>query len=136
MEDVEAGDHAGVLGGSILRVVEACEDGDDGLGDGSSKVSSSSRASLGLAMVLGLRVRLPAVEDDLEKEVLHVGLDLSIVGLVADEALRIKDVVRGVHRDLVPRSVTDETLGVGEGDIRGGGTVTLVIGDDLTRSCC
>ena len=37
----------------------------------------------------------------------------------------------GVHRDLILRGIADEALVVGEGDIRGGGTVTLVVGDDL-----
>lgn len=36
-----------------------------------------------------------------------------------------------VHGDLVLRGVTDETLVVGERDIRWGSPVTLVVGDDL-----
>lgn len=98
---VEASDRTGVLGGSTLRVVEVCKDGDDGLGDDGSEVGSSSRASLGLAMVPGLRVCLSAVGDDFEREVLHVGLDFSIVELAADEVLRVEDGVDEVHRDLV-----------------------------------
>jgi hypothetical protein len=37
----------------------------------------------------------------------------------------------GVQRGLILRSVTDETLAVGEGDIRGRGAVSLVVCDDL-----
>ncbi len=37
----------------------------------------------------------------------------------------------GVHGDLVLGSIADETLIVGEGDIRGCRPVTLVVGDDL-----
>ncbi len=36
-----------------------------------------------------------------------------------------------VHRDLILCGITDETLCVGEGDIRRCRSVTLVVGDDL-----
>lgn len=62
---------------------------------------------------------------------LHVCLDLRIVKLAADEALHIEDGVDGVHRDLVLRGVTDETLDVGERVIGRGGPVILDIGDDI-----
>lgn len=62
---------------------------------------------------------------------LHVGLDLRVVELAADETLGVKDSVDGVHRDLILRGVADKTLGVGEGDIGRGGAVTLVVGDDF-----
>lgn len=62
---------------------------------------------------------------------LHVRLHLRVVELAADETLGVEDGVDGVHRDLVLRGVTDETLGVGERDIGWGGSVTLVVGDDF-----
>ena len=37
----------------------------------------------------------------------------------------------GVHSSLVLGGITDETLALGEGDVRGGGTVTLVVGNNF-----
>lgn len=72
---------------------------------------------LGLAAVLNLNVGLATLVDDLEREVLHVRLDLRIFELAADETLRVEDGVVGVHRDLVLGGVADQPLIVGEGDI-------------------
>jgi hypothetical protein len=63
--------------------------------------------------------------------VLHVALDSGVAELSADQTLGVEDGVDGVHGDLVLGSITDQTLGVGEGDIAGGGSVTLIVGDDL-----
>ena len=54
----------------------------------------------------------------LERPVLHVILNASIVELATDETLGIEDGVVGVHGDLVLGGISDETLRVGEGDIR------------------
>lgn len=62
---------------------------------------------------------------------MQVDLAFSVVKLATDEVLRIEDGVDGVHRGLVLRGVTDETLGVGEGDIGRGGAFIMVVGDDL-----
>lgn len=78
-----------------------------------------------------MRVRLPVVGDDFEREVLHVGLPLSVVELATNEVLPVEDGVDSVHRDLVLRNVAGETLVVGEGDIGRDGAVTLVVGDDI-----
>ena len=62
---------------------------------------------------------------------LHVSLDLSIIQLAPNEMLRVEDSVMGVHGDLVLYGVTNETLGVGEGDTGGSGSVALVIRNDV-----
>ncbi|KAH5051894.1 hypothetical protein HBI73_235940 [Parastagonospora nodorum] len=110
-EDVETGDETGVLGSLTLGVVEVSRDSDDGVVDGATEVGLCGFPHLG--------------------EVLHVGLNLSIGKLAADEALCVEYCVGGVHGDLVLRRVSDETLGVGESNERGGCAVTLVIGDNL-----
>jgi hypothetical protein len=56
---------------------------------------------------------------------------LGIVELAANEALGVEDGVVGVHGNLVLGGITDEALGVGEGNERRGCAVTLVIGNDF-----
>merc|ERR1719464_2537538 len=72
--------------------------------------------------------------DNGEGPVLHISLDSRVFELTSDQSLGVKDGVSGVDGDLVLGGVSDEPLGVGEGDIGGGGPVTLVIGDDLHLS--
>ena len=62
---------------------------------------------------------------------LNIGLDLSIAELATDETLSVEDGVVGVHGDLVLGSVTNQSLTLAEGDIGGGGTVTLVVGNNF-----
>ena len=144
-EDVEASNETGVLGGLTLRIVEVRGDSDDSVVNGATKVRLSGLAHLDqnhggnllggedllLALELDLDDGLAGTIDDLEREVLHVGLDLSIAELAANEALGVEDGVVGVHGDLVLGGITDETLGVGEGNERGCCPVTLVIGNDF-----
>ena len=144
-ENVEASNQTGILGSLALRVVEVCGDSDDSVVDGATKVRLGGLTHLGedhggnllrgeglvLALELDLDDRLATLVDDLEGEVLHVGLDLSIGELAANEALGVEDGVVRVHGDLVLGRVTDQTLGVGEGNERGSGAVTLVVGNDL-----
>ena len=129
-ENVEAGDQTSVLGGLALRVVEVCGNGDDSVVNGATEVGLGGLAHLGedhggdllggevlgLALELNLDDRLGSLVDDLEGEVLHVGLDLRVAELAADETLGIEDGVLRVHGDLVLGGITDQTLGVGEGD--------------------
>ena len=39
--------------------------------------------------------------------------------------------VDGVHGDLVLSGIFDESFGIDEGDIKGCGTVALIVGDDF-----
>ena len=92
---------------------------------------SSGREDLGLALESTSDVRLGLLVDDLEGPVLHVGLHLGISKASTNEALGIKHGVLGVHGHLVLGSITDQALGVGEGDVGGRGAVALVVGDDF-----
>ena len=99
---------------------------------------------------MDLDIGLACLVCDLEGEVLDIGLHFDIGEFAANEALGIEHTARmismsierhddtdgssrvlRVHGDLILRGVTDETFGIREGDIRGGGSVTLVVGDDL-----
>ena len=82
-------------------------------------------------MVTYLNLGLAAFVDHVEGKVLHVGLDRGIVKSSADQSLGIKDGVGGVHGHLVLGGITNQSFGIGEGHKRWGGSVALVVGDDL-----
>lgn len=66
-----------------------------------------------------------------EGPVLHVGLDSGVGELPSNQPLGVKDGVVRVHGHLVLGGISNETLGVRKGHIGRGGTVSLVVGDDL-----
>jgi hypothetical protein len=57
-------------------------------------------------------------------EVLDIALDILLRELAADEALDVEDGPEGVRGGLVLGGVSDKTLVIGEGDVRGGNTVS------------
>ncbi|KUI67228.1 NAD-specific glutamate dehydrogenase [Cytospora mali] len=142
-ENVQASNETGVLGGLTLRVVEVGRNGDDSVVNGATQVCLSGLTHLGqdhrgdllggevlgLALELDLNDRLTSLVDNLEGEVLHVGLNLRVDKLATNQPLRVEDGVVGVHSDLVLGGISDQTLGVGESDERGCCAVTLVVGD-------
>jgi len=58
---------------------------------------------------------------------LHVRLNLSVGELAPNQTLGVEDSVVGVHRDLVLGSISNQALRVGEGNVGGGGAVSLVL---------
>jgi hypothetical protein len=58
---------------------------------------------------------------------LHVRLNLGVSELASDQALGVENSVVRVHRDLVLGSISDQALRVSEGDVGGGGAVSLVL---------
>ena len=51
--------------------------------------------------------------------------------LPADQSLGVEDGVSRVFGSLVLSSISDQSFRVGEGNIRWGGSVALIVGDDL-----
>ena len=82
-----------------------------------TRCNTSTYEFLLLATVSDADVRLTALVKDGEGEVLDIRLNLGVTELATNETLRVEDGVVRVHRDLVLRGITDETLGVREGDI-------------------
>lgn len=144
-ENVQTSDQASILGGLSLGVVEVGWDGDDGVVNGTTKVGLSSLTHLyqdhgrdlfwsellGLTLELDLNEGLSSLVNNLEWEVLHIGLDFRVVELAANQSLGIEDSVCCVHGDLILSSITDQTLRIGEGNERGRRSVTLVVGDNF-----
>jgi hypothetical protein len=89
------------------------------------------REGLGLALEIDLDEGVAFLVNDSERPVLHISLDFGIVETTTDETLSIEDGVLGVHSSLVLGSITNKALVVREGNIRGGGTVTLLVGNDF-----
>ena len=128
-----------------MRIVEVGWNGDDRVVDRPTKVRLGGLTHLGqhhrrnflwcelfcLTLELDLDDWLATFVDDLEGEMLHVRLHLRICPLSADEAFGIENGVGRVHGDLVLRRVSDQTLGVGEGDERRRGSIALVVGNDF-----
>ena len=90
------------------------------------------RERLPLALVRHLDQRL-ALRTRLQRErpVLHVALHRRVVELAPDQTLRVEHRVRRVHRHLVLRSVTDQTLRVRKRHVGRRRALTLVVRDDL-----
>ncbi len=66
-----------------------------------------------------------------KRPVLHISLYCGVTNLPANKPLGIENGVQGVHCCLVFGGIANEALCVGEGHIRGCGTVSLVVCDDL-----
>jgi hypothetical protein len=144
--DVESGNRSGILGSLSLGIVEVSGDGNDGVFAVFTDVSISdflhlnenhggdllSHESLGLTLVGDLDLGLLILSgENLEGPELHVRLDFSVGELSADKTLGIEDSVLGVSGDLGLGGVSNESLFLGEGNVRGGGVETLVVSDNF-----
>mmetsp|Transcript_37729 Transcript_37729/g.86407 ORF Transcript_37729/g.86407 Transcript_37729/m.86407 type:complete len:245 (+) Transcript_37729:588-1322(+) len=147
-EHVDTGDGASILRGLPLGVVEVRRHGHNRVVYRSSQESLSSllhlhqdhgtdllRVELLLLRLVGhLHHRLVTrSRNHLERPQLHVRLHDGIVKLAANQSLRVEDRVLRVPRHLVLRRITDQSLGVCEGNVRRGRSVALIVGDDLNR---
>ena len=137
-ENVEASNETGIFSGLTLRIVEVCWDSDDGVVHGSTQVRFSGLPHLrqdhrgdllwcerlDFALELHIDNRLGSLLDNLEGEMLHVGLDLRVCELSADETLCIENCVDRIHGDLILGRIANQALGVGEGNEGRGGTIS------------
>jgi hypothetical protein len=145
-EDVETSNDTGILSGLSLGVVEIGGDGNDDILDGLVEVRFSSFLHLGkdhggdLFSVEFLDLTLELDDDqrltvlatfNLEGPELDILLDDGIIELSSDESLSIEDGVDGVSGNLVLSGITDKTFVFSETNVRGSGSVTLIVGDDF-----
>ena len=143
---VEASNGTGILGGLSLGIVEVSGDGDDSRCDGLSEISLSDFLHLGEdhgGDLLSLELLLFSFPVDLDEGLLvgaghdlegpqsNVTLDGLVAKLATDQTLGIEDSVGGVSGSLVLGGISNETLLLSEGDVRGGGVDTLVVGDNF-----
>mmetsp|Transcript_89975 Transcript_89975/g.176154 ORF Transcript_89975/g.176154 Transcript_89975/m.176154 type:complete len:251 (-) Transcript_89975:41-793(-) len=143
---VKTRDDTGILGSLALGVVEISRDGDDGVLHLATKVSFGDllhldenhgrdllrRKLLGLTLEGDVDDRLAGgALGNLERPVLHVGLYNGIIELAANKTLGIEDSVGSIHSNLVLGGITNQTLSVVESNVRGGGSVTLIVGNNL-----
>jgi hypothetical protein len=80
---------------------------------------------------LHLDVRLAVLVEGLEGEELDVLLNVGVGPLATHESFDIENRVFRIRRQLILGGVADEAFLVGEGDVRGGDSVALVVGDDF-----
>lgn len=86
---------------------------------------------LSLSLELDLDLWLATVADNVERPVLHVRLNSGVLELATDQTLGVEYSVVRVHGHLVLGGIADQTLSVSEANVARGGTVTLIISDDL-----
>mmetsp|Transcript_111395 Transcript_111395/g.156381 ORF Transcript_111395/g.156381 Transcript_111395/m.156381 type:complete len:480 (+) Transcript_111395:731-2170(+) len=145
-KNVETANGTSILSGLSLGIVEVSGDSDDGILDGLVQESFSSLLHLGQdhrrdllsVELLLLTFILDADEGlaigtslNLEGPELDILLDDLVVELSADKSLSIEDSVDGVSSDLILGGITDQSLGVSETNVRGSGSVTLIVGDNF-----
>jgi len=144
--DVESSNLSGILGSLSLGIVEVSGDSDNGvdarlanelLGDFLHLNKDHggdflSHEFLGLTLVGNLDHGLFVVSgENLEGPEFHVRGNLSVGELSSDKSLGIEDGVLGVSGNLGFGGICDETLLFGEGNVRGGGVNTLIVGNDF-----
>merc|ERR1719191_1556138 len=147
-ENLKARNRSGILGRLALRVVEVRRHGDDRVLHLLAEVVLRSllhlrehhrrdllrHELLRLALHLHRDHRLAALVHDVEREQLLVALHRLLVVLAADEALHVEESLGGVDRSLRLGRLANQTLILGERDVRRGDAVTLVIGNDLNTA--
>lgn len=68
---------------------------------------------------------------NLKGPLFNIFLNDGVIEFSTDQSFGIEDGVCGVSSDLVFSGVSDQSFGFSESDVRRGGSVTLVVGDDF-----
>lgn len=82
-------------------------------------------------MNIDLDTGLPITANDLEWEVLHVSLNITIVVLASNQSLNIKNCSFWVAGKLILRGVSHEAFLVGKCDPGRSNSVTLIVCEDF-----
>lgn len=82
-------------------------------------------------MNIDLDTRLPITANDLEWEVLHILLNISIAELASNQSLDIENSSLWVAGELILGCVSDEAFVIGEGNPGRCDSVTLIVGEDF-----
>ncbi|KAM2637935.1 hypothetical protein EV1_022365 [Malus domestica] len=145
-EDIDSGNNSGILGCLTLGVIKVGRNCDNSVLDGAAKVGLGDVTHLdedhgedflsGEGLVFSLvrdsnHALVTGAGGNLEWPQLHVALDRGIGNSTTNQPLSIEDGVNGVHGDLILGGISDQPLGISKSDIRRGGFVTLVVGNDL-----
>jgi len=144
-EDVETGDSTGILGSLTLGVAEVGGNGNNGVGDSLAQEALGDLLhltedhggnllrgeGLGGLVDVDLDLGLAILLDNLEGVVLDVLLDVLVIELATNHTLDVEDSALGVGGILVLGGVTNEALLIGEGNVRRGNTVSLVVDKNL-----
>merc|ERR1719506_1670076 len=147
-KNLEAGDRSGVLRRLALRIVEVRRHGDDRMLHLLAEVVLSGLLHLRehhrrdllrhelllLALHLHRDHGLATLVDEIEREKLLVALYGLLVEFAADKALHVEQGLGRVDRRLRLGRLANQTLFLGERDVRRGDAVTLVIGNNLNAT--
>ena len=145
-QDINSSNASGILCCLSLAVIEISRDSDDCVFNGLSNKSFSSFLHLGqdhwgdffrvelfdLSFVLNSNDWLIVSSwFNFEGPKFAILLDDRVIKLSTDKSLGIKDGIDRVLRSLILSCVSDESFSLCESDVRWGGSVSLIVGDDF-----
>lgn len=145
-QNVESSNNSGIFGGLSLRVIEISGDGNNSVVDFFSEIRFSGVSHFGqdhggdffrveffdFSLILNNAHRfIFNSRFNFERPKFHIFLDETISEFSSDKSFSIEDGVERVSCDLIFSGISDKSFSFGETNIRGGGSVTLIIGNDF-----
>lgn len=144
--DIHAGNGSSVFGGLSLRVIEVGGDSNDCVLNGLGQISFGSFFHLDqhhsgdffsverfiFTFVFNNHLGLSIGGSfNLERPQFHIFLNNIFIEFTANQTLGIKNSVFRISGSLILGSVTDQTFSLSETNVGGGGSVTLVVGNNF-----